>query len=192
MSTAAANVFCSDLSTVQKEMQSCVTAAYSRKKDGHWILWHDFCLSQSINPFLTRIRDPIPYLQVFAQCYRDGRIAPGSQAVRSCTVSDALLSVGQKFSRLRAPDPRLDSTGPVDFCLQSQFKSFEKADAPSCRVKLMPITLVLQALEFAFHNHPTQERKAVANMICLTFFTVFVLVSTRVPLGMIKPSLLQI
>ena len=170
MSTAKANVFCSDLSTVQKEMQSCVTPEYSRKKDGHWILWIDFCVSQAINPFLTGIQDPIPYLQVFAQRYRDGRIAPGKKAVRSRTVSDALRSVGQKFSRLGSPDPRFDSTGSVDFRLQSQFKSFEKADAPSCRVKPVPITLVLHALEFAFHQYPTRERQAVANMICLAFF----------------------
>ena len=78
--------------------------------------------------------------------------------------------MGQKFSRLGTPDPRLDSTSYVDFCLQSQFKSFEKADAPSCRVKPVPITLVLHALEFVFHQYPTRERQAVANMICLAFF----------------------
>ena len=100
MSTVTANVFCPDLGTVQKEMQSFVTAAYSQKKDGRWILWHDCCLSQSIGPFLTGIQDPIPYLQVFAQRYQDGQISSGNKAVRSRTVSDALCSVGQKFSRL--------------------------------------------------------------------------------------------
>ena len=144
-------------------------------------------MSQSIDPFLTSIQDPMPYFQVFAQRYRDDRIAPGNKTVRPHTISDVLCPVGQKFFRLGIQDTRLDSTGSLDFRLQSQFKSFKKAAALSCRVNPVPITLILYVLNFTFHKHPTRERKAVANMICLAFFSVFVLASTWVPPGTIKP-----
>jgi hypothetical protein len=46
---------------------------------------------------MRRCDDPFPILQVFAQRYRDGRIAPRNNVVRSDTVSDTVRAVGQVF-----------------------------------------------------------------------------------------------
>jgi hypothetical protein len=57
------------------------------------------------SPFLEALSDPIPYLQVFAQRYRDGRLSKSTLSVRSCTVEQALRDIGQTPASLGAPDP---------------------------------------------------------------------------------------
>ena len=80
--------------------------------------------------------------------------------------------MGQKFARLGSPDPRLCPWSSVDFRFQSQLEALKKANALSCRVKLVPITLVLHVLEFTFHLYPSaQERQPVVNMFYLTFYS---------------------
>lgn len=118
----------------------------------------------------------------------DGWIASRPQPVQSRTVSNAICSISQKFVRLGSPDLRLSFADSVDFQLSLQLKAFEKANAPSCRVKPVPITLVLHAIEFAFALFPTRERQVVANMIYLAFFFPPVLVNTHVPPLTVKPS----
>jgi len=69
-----------------------------------------------------------------------------------------------------AKDPRMDCHGKIDYRITALIKSYAKRDAPACRVKPVPISIVTHALHFAFHSHPSPERKAVANMIALAFF----------------------
>ena len=66
MSAPEASAFESDLRTIQASIRAGVTHAYARRKDSHWELWHEFCLSQHIDPFLSGTKDPVPLLQVFA------------------------------------------------------------------------------------------------------------------------------
>ena len=170
MPASKANEFESDLIAIQATMRSGVTDAYANRKDSHWTLWCDFCESQRLDPFLRNTVDAVPYLQIFGARYKDGRIAPRGKPVASGTVSDALRSVGQKFARLGSSDPRLDSHGKIDYRISSQMRSYRKSDAPPNRVKPCPITIVIHALIFAFESHPTNERQAIANMMCLAFF----------------------
>lgn len=165
-----ANVFQADLRLVEKAMRSSVTEAYSKRKDKHWQVWHDFCLHYGIDPFLREAADPVPYLQVFANHYRTGRISPSKKPVASSTVSDAVRSVGQAFARVGAADPRLTPAGKIDYRLQAIYRSYRKTDAPPTRVKPLPITIVMDVLDNAFRRAPSAERKAVANMICIAFF----------------------
>ena len=170
MPAAAAHAFYADLSTVQTEMRSSVTEGYSKKKDAHWQCWFDFCVSQGLDPFLRGSTDPVPYLQVFGARYHDGRASPSRKRSRAHTVSDAIRSVGQKITRLGAPDPRLNRFGSLDYRLSSQFRAYRNQDTPPSRVKPVPITLVIHALNFAYNQQPTPERQAVANMICIAFY----------------------
>jgi hypothetical protein len=70
---------------------------------------------------MGRCDDPVPIPQVFPQRYRDCRIAPRNNAVRSDTVSDAVRAVGQMFARLGARDIRKDAYGDIDFVIYRQF-----------------------------------------------------------------------
>jgi hypothetical protein len=162
--------FESYLVIVQEAVRSGVTTAYSKRKDSHWELWNSYCEENCLDPFLRGTSDPIPFLQVFAAQYRDGSIAPSKNAVRSKTVSDAVRSVGQKFSCLGSSDPRYDIYGKIDFRLSRQYRSYTKTDSPPARVKPVPITLIIRVLRFALFTAPTAERIAIAHMICIAFF----------------------
>ncbi|VEU33676.1 unnamed protein product [Pseudo-nitzschia multistriata] len=163
-------LFKSDLGAVQEEMRSSVTEGYARKKDAHWDCWVGFCLSHGLDPFLAKAGDPVPYLQVFGARYQDGRASPSGKRARAHTVSDALRSVGQKITRVGAPDPRFNRFGELDYRLTAQLRSYRKKEAPPSRVKPVPITIIIHTLQFAYRQRPTAERKAVANMMCIAFF----------------------
>jgi hypothetical protein len=51
--------------------------------DTHWQLWSDFCDELAVDALLSNLHDPAALLQVFAQRYRTGTIAPKSKPVRS-------------------------------------------------------------------------------------------------------------
>jgi hypothetical protein len=71
---------------------------------------------------------------------------------------------------LGTDDPRYDSYGNIDFRLSRQYRSYVKKDKPPSRVKPLPITVVMAALQFACVSSPTIERESIANMICIAFF----------------------
>lgn len=138
------DVFRDDLVLVQEAIVNGVTAKTARSKDSHWKIWIDFCQELGIDPFLRTFDDPIPFLQVFATRYRQGRIAPSGKRVTSSWVSNVLLSVGQRFKRMGTKDPRLSPfDGRFDYRLVQQLRGWRKTDAPPSRVKPVPITLVL-------------------------------------------------
>ena len=165
-----AHVFKSDLRAVETAMRSSVTDAYRGKKDRHWQVWNDFCVHYGIDPFLRQSKDPVPYLQVFANHYKTGRISPSKNPVGAGTVSDAVRSVGQAFARMGSPDPRLTIAGKLDYRLHSLYRSYRKDDAPPKRAKPVPITIIMDVLDRAFHREPSNARQAVANMICVGFY----------------------
>ena len=109
------NDFQFDLGLVSEAMRASVTPAHARRKNAHWNLWVTFCLSIPLDPYLKFVEDTVPYIQVFGQRYRDGRIAPRGQPVAAGTVSDAMRSVGQELARMGAPDPRLTPQGKQDY-----------------------------------------------------------------------------
>ena len=75
-------------------------------KDNTCCIWCDFCAEHHIDSLLQAVADPIPYLQIFAQWYRDGRLAKNGQPVRARTVEDAIRAVGQTMAAWgpRTPD----------------------------------------------------------------------------------------
>ena len=126
MSLATRDAFRADLCTVEASVRAGVDPEYQNTKDGHWILWTKYCDSTGIDPYLTDIQDPVPYIQVFALRYGDGRLAPRGKPVKSAAVSNVLTSVGQGFTRVGSADPRKDSFGNTDFRLQRQVRSLSK------------------------------------------------------------------
>ena len=117
-----ADEFRADLFLVQEVIRSSVTAKRVDAQDKHWERWDEFCHKEGIDPFMRNIADPVPYLQVFGQCYRDDRIAPSGKSVRSQTVEDALRAVGQKFSSLGTLDIQKDLSGRTDHRIRRQLR----------------------------------------------------------------------
>ena len=110
MPSAQAYEFESDLGAVKEMMSNAVTAAYASQQTSHWLLRCQFCLAHHIDTFLQNLSDSVPYLQVFAAIYRDSQISLSGRPVRAKTVSDALLSVASKFTRMGANDPKKQHT----------------------------------------------------------------------------------
>ena len=60
------------------------------------------------------VPDPVAILQVYAERYRTGKIAPHRNPVRARTVKDSLRAIGQTFAGMWADDPCLNRHG-TDF-----------------------------------------------------------------------------
>jgi hypothetical protein len=84
-------------------------------------------------------------------------------------VEDALRAVGQGFARLGTSDPRLTSSGSIDFRLQCQLHGYTRADPPPDRVKPIPISVIIHAANAAAIVG-TADHIAVANMLTIAFF----------------------
>ena len=112
-----------DFELAQEAVRSGVTAQRAASADTHWELWSTFCHELALDSLLSNLQDPVALLQVFAHRYRTGTIAPKHKPVHSRTVEDALRSVGQTFAGLGQPDPRLTSTGNIDFRIQRMLSS---------------------------------------------------------------------
>lgn len=164
-------VFENALVAVQEAVTNGTTIKTAKDKDRHWRAWLEFCQTYTIDPFL-QYEDPIPYLQVFGQLYRDGISSLSGKPVRSTTVSNVLCSVGQTFLRVGERDPRISPhTGAIDFRLARQAAGWTKKDPPPSRVRPAPITLVTFLLDVA-HTTPATSpiNLAVADIVCLAFF----------------------
>jgi hypothetical protein len=118
---------------------------------------------------LVDIDDPIPLLQLFAQHYQCGIIAPSGAAVRSRTVEGALCVVGQAFSTLGCVDPRLTPSGKLDIRLSRQLSAYKKEDPPPHPVKPIPLPIIGYAADMCrLANTPYSN--AIANMLLLGFY----------------------
>jgi hypothetical protein len=134
-----------------------------------WDVWSNYCRSVHCNPYLPNLPDPIPALQVFADRYCLGIIAPHGAKVRSRTVEGALRAVGQAFASLGRPDPRLQPSGKLDIRLTRQLQAYKKADPPPTRVKPVPIPVITHAATTCYQvNLP--KTNAIADMLLLGFF----------------------
>ena len=78
----------------------------SKSRAATWIRWTHYCSEHSIDPFLTEVADTLPFLQVFAERYRSGALAPKQPPVKSRTVEAALRSVGQTMASMGSTDHR--------------------------------------------------------------------------------------
>ena len=134
-----------------------------------WELWTSFCASLGLDASRLPTEDPVPLLQLFAQRYRTGVLAPGRRSVRARAVEDAVRPVGQAYARMGTPDPRLDRHGQLDFRLSSLYRSWQNTDDPPSRVKPLPLTLVAQVCRLATMEH-TATSCAAADCLIMGFF----------------------
>jgi hypothetical protein len=154
----------------RKKTRLGITAKRAKAADAHWTRWQKFCLEHNIDPFVRHCQYPVAIIQVFAQRYRDGRIAPKGRSVKSGTVEDAVRAVGQAFAQLGGADIRKDAYGEIDFRITRQFKCYKKEDGPPSRVKPVPIIIILFILHQAYNGEATEDRRAVADMVTIAFY----------------------
>ena len=169
LDTSTQTAFLADWCAAQHAVSFGVTASRSGTSDTHWCLWTDFCTELALSPFLEGIDDPVVLLQVFLHRFRTGAIAPRGNPVRARTAEDALRSVGQTFTVVGAPDPRLTSQGGMDFRLTHQIHYYKKQDPPPDRVKPVPVTVLLWILHAASISVHAGSI-AITDMIALAFF----------------------
>ena len=161
--------FITDLRIVQAAQQSGIVANRAAASGKHWDIWMAFCTESAVDPWFSQGGDPIPYLQVFAQRLRDGRLSPSGRPIRCASIKDILRSIGQGYCRVGAKDIRLDAHGKTDFRLSRQLRSYTKEDPPSLRVKPIPIQVVTYCVETAYLS-THDDLKAMADMICIGFY----------------------
>lgn len=161
------DAFRRDLRISQAAVRRGVVVGSQQRIDRHWTAWTSYCADVGVDPTLAAIRDPIPYLQVFATRYRR-RLGPSGNPVRASTVSDALRSVGQTLASMGAADPRLSATGAIDFRLHRQLRSYSRTDTPPSRVKPIPIQIIRHLVHDTVGG-PAPDQ-AVSDMIVIAFF----------------------
>jgi hypothetical protein len=77
--------------------------------------------------------------------------------------------VGQTFTTLRCPDPRLQPSGKLDFRLSRQLSSYAKVDPPPARVKPIPLPIITHAASLCRRAN-TPFSNTIADMLLLGFF----------------------
>ena len=158
-----------EISIIQRTTAAGISTRTQRAGDTTWNIWEDFCHDLHQDPTLANIDDPIPLLQLFAQRYRLGEVAPSGHQVRSRTVEGALRAIGQAFSALGFQDPRLTVSGKLDFRLSRQLSAYKKTDPPPHRVKPIPFPIIAHATDLC-RTANTPYTNALADMLILGFF----------------------
>ena len=79
--------------------------------------------------------------------------------------------MGQTFSQLGAPDPRLDAHGNLDLRLKRLLAGFRRSDPPPRRVKPVPLTILQHAVDKVMDEPiPSQARLAAVDMLIIGFY----------------------
>ena len=157
------------LSRAQETVRKGVCAGSDSTTASHWRLWVSHCKPLGIDPLLTNMQDPVQPLQVFAELYRDGTLAPSRDQVRARTVEGAVRSIGQTIASVGAPDPRYTVNGKIDFRLRRMWAAWGKEDPPPHRVKPIPVSIVRHVASLADAAN-TPRMHAIADMIILAFY----------------------
>lgn len=158
-----------DLRLAQKDVSTGVSTGRAGSACTHWRQWSTFTTELGLCPLNKAIADKVQVLQVFSRRVRTGKLAAGHAAVKSRTVEDYLRSVAQTFLAMGQIDPRLNTSGNVDFRLQRMLASYGKADPPPNRVKPVPVSVLRRI--FAVASTMTDPHyTCVADMIGLAFF----------------------
>jgi hypothetical protein len=160
-----------ELRTVTADVATGVSTKRNTAADTAWKQWEQFCSSfPTPLPFdLRGIKDPIPWLLLFQNRWRDGRLAPKGQPVVARTAEDGTRQVGQRFAILGTSDPRLNQHGKLDLRLQRQIAGWKKRNPPTQRRNPVPRS-VLVAATTASWAASTPKNLAISDLMWLGFY----------------------
>ena len=126
----SANALCTDLLLVQEEINKGAVPSRTRADERCFRKWEIFCQDHNIDTFLDKVRDPVPFLQIFTRRVRRGLLAHNREPVRSRTAEAYLRAVGKTFANVGIEDPHLNKHGSIDHRLQRQLRGWTKSDGP--------------------------------------------------------------
>lgn len=155
-----------DLLLVSATCRSAGGSQRAASQDNTWEVWLAFCDELSVDPLLESVPDAIPYLQVFAQRYRDGRIAKDGKPVRSRTVEDALRAIGQTMASMGSTDKRLVGPRRVEYRLHQLLEGWKRVDPPPKRVRPVPLSLIRHVVTSASDD----TSRTIGDMCIIGFF----------------------
>ena len=95
-----------------------------------------------MDTFLDKVRDPVPFLQIFTRRVRSGLLAHNGEPVRSRTAEAYLLAVRQTFANVGIGDPCLNKHGSIYHRLQRQLRGWKRLDGPPKRLKPINIGMI--------------------------------------------------
>ena len=127
---------------VMLDVSTGLSSSRATTSNGHWTTWKVFCQQVALDPLTHAYSDPIPILQTFAREYRVGNIASNHEPVISCTVEDAVVSIGQAISAMGVPYSCLTQQGKIYVRLRFQYCAYSRAGPPPKRVKPVPIQVL--------------------------------------------------
>ena len=138
MSPATRALLRRDIGALGPQVAAGVCHSRQRNASTTWSVWCQFCSDLHLDPGLSSVRDPVPYLLLFANRWRDGRLAPKGQPVRARSVEDAIRHVGQAFAFLGETDPRLNIHGKIDRRISRIIRGWKKSDPHPTRKQPVP------------------------------------------------------
>ena len=157
------------LGRAQQTVRKGVCSGTDSTTASHWRLWVAHCKPLGIDPLLANMQDPVQPLQVFAELYRDGTIAPSGDIVRARTVEGAVRSIGQTIASVGGPDPRYTVNGKIDFRLRRMWAAWGREDPPPHRVKPIPLSIISHVARLA-DTESSPRMLCIADMIILAFY----------------------
>ena len=137
------DTFGSDLLAAVETSRHSIVASTRTDRDRLFASWVAFTTSLQQDAYLRNVPSNVhlEFFIIFACHYHRGLLSRSSQPVRAQRVAEALHAVGQAFTRLGLPDPRLEGTHYV-FCLKTLFKAWADEDPTPSRVWPVNITIL--------------------------------------------------
>ena len=122
-----------------------------------------------MDTFLDKVRNPVPFLQIFTCRVRSGLLAYNWEPIRSRTAEAYLRAVGQTFANVDIGDSRLNKHRRIYRRLQQQLRGWEKLDGSSKRLKPINIGLIHHTFA-ALHQQNTNKSNCLKWIIYVAVF----------------------
>ena len=113
-----------------------------------------------MDTFIDKVRDTVPFLQIFTRRVRSGLIVHNGEPVRSRTAEAYLQAVGQTFTDVGIGDPCLNKHRSIYHRLQRQLRGWKRLDGPPKRLKPINIWLI-------HHTFAALHRQNINKSNCL-------------------------
>ena len=123
-SPEAADALCADLILVQEEINNRVVPSRTKADKSCFFKWDIFFRAHNMDTFIDKVRDPVPFLQIFTRRFRSGLLAHNGEPVPSRTAEAYLWAVGKTFANVGIVDPRINKHGSIDYCIQRQLRGW--------------------------------------------------------------------
>ena len=171
LSPPAQNELLRDIRAVDAAMRSGVSRGRHSTAAAYENRWTTYSQQHDLETVFRNGGNPVPWIQIFAERVRSGRLSASGNRVRSGTVADAVNFVAQTFTLVGQRDPRhYPGTTTIDLRLARQLKGYGKSDPNPQRVKPIPMSVLRDATAAALSNPDDHQTLAAVDMMWIAFF----------------------